>query len=105
MTQAVSENIEASIFHDTHMKSLIRDYVPEGGRNATISREGLIPRSWNFLYTYILVSYSPTKTFTISHWAARILWISKHKQKTTFSTTLEIHNFWLRRGKDSKTLS
>ncbi len=75
-----------------------------GGTNATISREGLIERSWNFLHTYILVSYSLTKIFTITRWAVRVLWISKFRQKSTFSTTLEIHNFWLERGNDLKSL-
>ncbi len=104
MAQAVSKNIKPSIFQDTHTNIPIRDYLPKGGTNATISREGLIRRSWNFLHAYILVSYSLTKIFTILHWAVRILWISEYKQKSTFLTTWEIHNFWLERDKDSKTL-
>ncbi len=85
-------------------KSPIRDYLLKAGINATIFREGLIRRIWNFLHTYILVSYSLTKIFTIPHWAVWILWISKYRQKSTFSTTLEIHNFWLERDKILKTL-
>jgi hypothetical protein len=104
MAQAISKNIEPSILPDPHTKSPIRDYLPKGGTNATMSREGHIRRIWNFFHTYILLSYSLTNIFTIPNCVLRILWISKYKQKSIFSTTWETHNFWLEWGKDLRTL-
>jgi hypothetical protein len=80
MAQAISKNIEPSSFHDTH-ESPVRNYLPKEDTNAAIFREGLIWRSWDFLHTYILVSYSCTKIFRIPHWAVRILWIFKYRAK------------------------
>jgi len=103
MAQAVSKNIEPSIFQVTHTKCLISGYLPKVGTTSTLSREKLIWRIWNFLHIYFLVSYSLAKIFSTPHWAVRFLWISKYKQKSTFSTTCEIYNFLLEWGKHLKS--
>jgi hypothetical protein len=100
LTQALSKNIELSICYAPHTKSPKSDHLRNEGTNVTISHERLLRWSWKFLHTCTSVNSSHSKIFVPRHWTTRILLTSKHRKNSTFSRTLEIHNFWLERGRD-----